>query len=62
MYPSFTDLKIIQKVTNRKTEEREKINTTLPKMEDRNFPNPIKIGFNLSFILLAFLNSSMAEK
>jgi hypothetical protein len=43
MYPSLTDLKMIQKVTNRKTEEIVKINTTLPKMEDRNFSNPLKI-------------------
>jgi hypothetical protein len=61
MYPSFTDLNIIQKVTNRKTEERVKMNTTLPKMEDRNLLNPLKIGFHLSFILTALLNS-MAEK
>jgi hypothetical protein len=61
MYPSFTDLKIIQNVTNRKTEEIVKINTTLPKMEDRNFANPLKIRFQLSFLVKALLNCIMAE-
>jgi len=61
MYPSFTDLKRIQKVTNIKIEETVKINTTLPKMEDRNFINPLKIGFHVSFLSTAFLNSIMTE-
>jgi hypothetical protein len=62
IYPSFTELKSIQKVTNRKTEESVKINTTLPKMEDLNFSNPLKNGIHLSFLLTAFLNGSMNEK
>jgi hypothetical protein len=41
IYPSFTDLKMNQKVTKRKTDEMLNINTTRPKMEDLNFRNPL---------------------
>jgi hypothetical protein len=51
---------MIQKVIKRKMEERVKIKTTRPKMEDRNFTNPPKIGFPEYFSPTAFANRFMA--